>query len=144
MLPMVIDCCSIHSSSVKTPQPDLAAFFFFLFHTLTRWFQVPATNSMYSIIKELFPTLPWIVCQIALLQLIHLASHTSLTPLLTSCSVSGLQLQTLKSPGLEWCGGLLKEKTIETRSPYSANNFLYHSAQRKLKKRKKYVASPCL
>lgn len=29
MLPVVIDCRSIHSSSVKTSQPGVAAFFFF-------------------------------------------------------------------------------------------------------------------
>lgn len=31
VLPVVIDCCSIHSFSVKTPQPDLAAFHFLFF-----------------------------------------------------------------------------------------------------------------
>lgn len=115
MLPVVIDCRSIHGSSVKTSQPDVAAFFFFLSWYSCKMAFCPS-HQQHVFIYKLFPTLPCIVCQNSLschsCTWYHTVRNTP-SYLLHHC---GMDPQTPRSPDGVWYGGF-NRKPIETRSP---------------------------
>lgn len=119
---MVIDCCSIHSSSVKMPQPDLAAFFF-IPHSHKMVLGSSHQQHVFNY-KRIVPH--------TVLDCLPNCSPVAHTPGITHVPDTTshlLQCQwattlDIEVPGLERCSDLLKKKPIETKSPYSANNFI--------------------
>lgn len=90
MLPVVIDCRSIHSSSVKTSQPDAAAFFFFFLS----WYSCkmafcPSHQQLVFIYKRIVPHAA-LHCLPSCSPVTHVPRIIqSVTPLPVSCTIVG-------------------------------------------------------
>lgn len=140
MFPLVMDCCSIHSSRLKALQPDLAAFF--LWHSGKMSLRCSHQQHVF-IYKRVF-SYASLDCLPNRSPVAHTPGVTHV-PDTTSHLARYLLGRTAGTIVPRW--GLCQwpfEGKAASQSPHSANKLLDHSAQRKLLTGTNLVASPCL